>query len=221
MLHKRRHVQDRQLLDGSIEDRRTHVPRESRLKQKSVCFRHSCVGRRRESTSGRMVGVVCNRRRSGDANRTVPPEIYQRQGLGRADRHDQPVIDIGARELAALATCEPITRESLPEHAMDGFGHIEDRVTACRIAEPTGNGNGSQRVATEPIVDQPVHSVKADRAKPSANAVRIVRRAHAKSPCRSPFAAAVARSVSPWRNRASGFAPLSDGRGVVNQTHAA
>ena len=64
-------------------------------------------------------------------------------------------------------------------------------------------------------------SSETNRAKPSANAVWLVRGAHAKSPCRSPFAAAVTRSVSPRRIRASGFAPLSEGRGVVNQTHAA
>ena len=83
----------------------------------------------------------------------------------------------------------------------------------------TGSAFGLHQAAAH-AVDQAVHPAEPYRAKAPTNAIGIVLRRHAKSPCASPLAAVTTRSLSPLPRRMIGFVPLREGRGVVSQIQA-
>ena len=81
MYHKGSDLQSFQLEHGFIEQRQAKMSCESRRIQKTVRFRNSGAGRRRERMPCGVVGVVGDRRRGGDTDRSVSSEIDQNQGL--------------------------------------------------------------------------------------------------------------------------------------------
>ena len=88
--------------------------------------RHIHVGGRRQRAARRVVGVVGDRRRSGNTDRSVPSKVKQSEQLGGAQRYDESGLGLRAWEFAAAAPCELIARENFPESATNRFGGIED-----------------------------------------------------------------------------------------------
>ena len=125
------------------------------------------------------------------------------------------------RQFTTLAACQAVPRNSFPEAAPQRFGRVQHGIASGRVAEPAWSGNGVKRPVAETLVNHSKHPLDADRTQLPAKAPWIVAAPQAKSPWRSPLAAASTRAACPLQRRASGSAPSRAASGAVSQRHAA
>ena len=100
----------------------------------------------RQRSTGDVARIMRHGRRCANVDRAVSTEVDESNGHFRTENHEHPVSDIRARQFPSPPARESVSGERFPERAAYRLSGIQDGIAPDWIAEPTGSGDGPERV---------------------------------------------------------------------------